>query len=152
MSLGSGIRKKTYPGSRGQNGTRSRIRIRNTRILKATGEKSKIRIQISNPVVRILLIFTLASWIGDLLIFFTDSPGILLRISILGPSYCSSVNEPDRVGSASFCRILIGIGIQGIPIRILSVPDVFFTFSRKFNMLSKILKIIDTCATEKGKT
>jgi hypothetical protein len=32
MGLGSGIRdpEKTYPGSRGQNGTGSRIRIRNT--------------------------------------------------------------------------------------------------------------------------
>jgi hypothetical protein len=31
-------------------------------ILKATEEKSKIRIQINNPVVRILVIFTLASY------------------------------------------------------------------------------------------
>ncbi len=54
--------------------------------------------------------------------------------------------EPDRVGSASFCRVRIEIGIKGKPIR--NVIDSMQTkkfinsFLENFNMLAKIVKIV----------
>jgi hypothetical protein len=59
--------------------------------------------------------------------------------------------DPDGVASASFCRI--GIGIQGMPIRIRADPDWYqfqtndqvdklYFLPENFNLLSKILKIM----------
>jgi hypothetical protein len=54
--------------------------------------------------------------------------------------------EPDRVGSASFCRIRIEIGIQGKPIRIdidsKQTKKFINFFLENFNMLAKIVKIV----------
>jgi hypothetical protein len=63
-----------------------------------------------------------------------------------GIAYASVVDpDPDRVVFVSFCRIRIqiGIGIEGVPIRIgikLSITStcIFYFLNESFNMLSKI--------------
>ncbi len=77
------------------------------------------------------------------------------RFSLSGPYYhilhilsnITSLVDPDGVRSAYFCRIRIGIGIQGMPIRIQPIDtnsnQVYFLLCHEnFNMLSKILKIM----------
>jgi hypothetical protein len=60
----------------------------------------------------------------------------------------SSVVDPDRVGSASFFRIRIGFGIQGMPIRIginawhMKKLINYNFFPQNFNMMVKILRIM----------
>jgi hypothetical protein len=71
----------------------------------------------------------------------------MVGISVVDP-------DPDRVGSESFCRIRIGISIQGMPIRIwpiwidtvpVPVPINFmhtYFLQKKFNMRFRILLIM----------
>jgi hypothetical protein len=60
-----------------------------------------------------------------------------------------SVVDPDRVGSASFCRVRTGIVIQGMPIRIRTIriginshanTYIFFFLQENFKMLAEMLK------------
>jgi hypothetical protein len=67
----------------------------------------------------------------------------------------SSIVDPDRVGSASFCRIRIEFGIQGMPIRIginawhMKKLINYTLFPQNFKMLVKLLKSMPSPTTAK---
>jgi hypothetical protein len=62
--------------------------------------------------------------------------------------------DPDPVGSASFCRIWIRIGIQGLPIRTwIQYPDLFLfqpNVKKKYTFSGKYQNTVQKFAVNKG--
>jgi hypothetical protein len=58
--------------------------------------------------------------------------------------------DPDRVGSGSFCQILIGIGIHGLPIR--SRIRIFIHFNQMQRFQYDVQNIEDYATDERDKT